>query len=325
MRTTAGHTRTATALNPRWLDADCYVEFLNRAFPGKWNRAAFEWHFTRPFNGLMSDILVRSRGANIVSGLAICPRQVAIGTKIVDACVISAAATIPEERGRGHYTSLLQLALEQSRRRGSAAMIAFVTRENVSAGGFVRLGARAIPSFYIVSSGSDRARRRQRVGSDTGKSRTMTMTATAWMRQVHAGVNSPDAQPTTGYAAHFHYARFDDWKRQFIERPHPVHQIALNDDAVALVERVGSDDRLQLLHCPDRAVPGNIDAISEASGAAGQNFFMYTLDPGECRAAERLRFKIIHGYLLLQPTVRASESWDLLKGASWRVQSGDRM
>ncbi len=259
-----------------------------------------------------------------MSGVAICPRQVAIGAQAMDVCVVSGAATTPEERGRGHYSSLLQTALEQSRRRGLVAMMAFVTRENTSARGLMRLGAHAIPSFYIASNGSERPRRRRRI-SDTSKTGTVPMTPASWMRRLHAEVRLPDTPAAKGSPAHFHYDRFDDWRGQFVTRPYPVHQIALSEDSVALVERVGSNDRLQLLQCPDRAVPGNIDAISGASGAAGQSFFMYTLDPRESRAAERLRLKIVQGHLLLQPTARATDSWDLLKGASWRIQSGDRM
>ncbi len=81
------------------------------------------------------------------------------GDAPIDVAVMLAAATLPEARGAGHYSSLLQLAREQARLRGCAAMVAFATRDNVSGAKLRRLGWLAIPSFYLSTAPARGARR----------------------------------------------------------------------------------------------------------------------------------------------------------------------
>jgi GNAT superfamily N-acetyltransferase len=120
-------------VNPDDLDPQEYVEFLNRGFPGQWDRAAYDWYVARPFNGRPNDVLVAERNGTILAGLTICPRQIAIDDgPPIDVGVLSAGMTLPEERGRGLYPQLLEAALERARRHGYAALIGFVLADNAS-------------------------------------------------------------------------------------------------------------------------------------------------------------------------------------------------
>lgn len=298
-----------TELNPVWLDAAGYVTFLNRSFPGRWDRAAYDWYIAREFSGVSSDIFVRAENRRILSGMAMGYRQIRLGEgRPIDVGVVSAAATLPCERGRGHYSALLQAAIERAREKGYVALLGFVTHDNSSGRGLVRIGARAIPSFYIVSGRQPcRTARKARVA------------------RISPTELSDRALGSVGSQARFHYGYRRDWMRQFIHRPHPVRALHVAHDSVALVESVGHTDRLQWLACPREKAPASVAAVAAASAATGRRFFTYTLDPLHAAAAQRLGLQIRRGFMMLLPVEPSSAAWRELAGAAWQVHSGDRL
>ncbi|HTC52651.1 MAG TPA: GNAT family N-acetyltransferase [Steroidobacteraceae bacterium] len=315
-------------INPPWLDCARYIEFLNQAFPGQWDAASYDWYMARGFNSQRSDILVRAEGLRILSGMTVCYRQIGVGSgPPVEVAVLSAGATLATERGRGHYPALLQTALERCREKSCVAALGFVRRDNASGRGLIRLGARAIPSYYLVSPDGPRVTHGS-VATPAGRGcpglpqrREDLMSAfESLARRTPAEL---DACQTP--RAHFHYEHAADWRQQFLQRPHKVRIVRLAHDSYAAIEPVNGTDRLQLLVCPGAKRARNIARLAAASAAAGRKFFMYTLDPTEVAAARRAKLRIRAGLLMLQPTGVAGDGWERLAGAVWRVQSGDRM
>jgi GNAT superfamily N-acetyltransferase len=308
-----------THLNPVWLDPRDYTAFLNRAFPRQWDPSTYSWYIERSFRGRQGDILVQAEGSVLCAGLAMIPRQVIVDDGApIDVAILVAGATLPSERGRGRYTQLLQAALDRARQLGYVAMLAFVTAANGSARGLLRMGARAVPSFYILSLEGVPARSPGRACGVT----PMALDSAARL------FRRPRAHRWVGGSvplARFHYAHEADWRGQFIDRPETVRARRIRHDCVALIESVRGTDRLQCLNCPADKRAACIGAVAAASAAAQQRFFMYTLDPCEAASARRLGLRVRDGYLLLQPTGLDRSRWELLANARWQVQSGDRL
>jgi hypothetical protein len=321
------HPNHSVQINPVWLDRARYIEFLNQAFPGQWDASAYDWYVARGFNNQPSDILVRTDGERVLSGMTLCYRQIAVDGATFQIAVLSAGATLAAERGQGHYAAMLQSALERCREKGCVAALGFVTRDNVSGHGLVRMGARAIPSFYIVSPKAPRGARtantRQVEADCSGPPLRRNDLISTFESLARCGAPLSDAWG--GQPAHFYYERADDWRRQFLRRPHVVRVLRLGHVSYAAIEAVHETDRLQLLVCPARKRARHIADLAAMSAAAGRKFFMYTLDPAEAAAARRARLQIRAGYLMLQPTGVERDQWHRLAGADWRVQSGDRM
>jgi len=329
----------ATEINSSRVDPSRYVAFLNEVFPCQWNRRSYDWYASRSFNDEPCDVLVRLCGQRILSGITLCYVQVRVGTLApINVSVISAAGTIPTERGAGHYAALLEAAIERSRQRGCTAALAFVTQENASGRGLRRLGAHEIPSFYIVS-------RKPRSGSIASR-RGRRMSAAPRLRLAEGGAadgaggmgfrlerarrRADDVVGAAGLAgdctvARFHYGRSSDWRRQFLLRPHRVRIVRPAAGHFAVIESVGHTDRLQWLSCPPMQCNETLVALASASSAAGRNFFMYTLDPQHASVAAQARLQVRPGYMMLQPTGYDAVAWRQLTHARWRVQSGDRL
>jgi ribosomal protein S18 acetylase RimI-like enzyme len=314
-----------TEINPTWVDADRYIGFLNRVFPGQWNRATYDWYIARTFNQRKSEILIRAHGREILCGMALCYRQVSVGGgKPIEVCVISAAATLPTEQGRGHYATLLGAALEHCRVQGSVALMGFVTRENASGRGLVRLGAQSIPSFYITSGRQLVARNARHAGHSTPVRRIGVERKARLFRAALERRRANDSK-TRSSQANFHYELSQDWERQFLERPNAVRVMQLAHDSIAVTETVGTTDRLQWLSCPRDKVTHHIAGLARASREQGRKFFMYSLCQSEARAARRIGLKIRAGYLMLLPTGHSAGDWAQLSCATWQMQSGDRV
>jgi GNAT superfamily N-acetyltransferase len=302
-----------THLNPTWLDPHRYVAFLNLSFPRQWSRRAYDWYIGRPFNGKPCDLLVRTDGERILAGVSACYRQVALpGAEPLDVCILSAGATHPAERGHGHYAALLRDVLALCRQRRCVAALGFVRQDNASGRGLTRLGAHVIPSFYI-SAPWHPARR---------------ASARLLPRALPASRASELFASCNGHAVdtvRFHYARLRDWQQQFLERPNPVRALRIGHDAVALIERVGVTDRLQLLAAPGARFANSLAALVGASRQRARSFFLYSMDPLEAAAARRLGLTVRDGHLVIQDTGYRPASAFSLARARWSVQSGDRL
>jgi GNAT superfamily N-acetyltransferase len=308
-----------TQVNPSWLEPGHYTAFLNRVFPGEWNPTAYDWYIARGFNGRHGDLLVQAENSTVRAGFALVPRQIVVDDAApIDVGIVCAAGTLPEERGRGRYAQLLQAAIECGRQRGYVALLGFVTADNPSGRGLLRIGARPIPSYYIRSAAGAHARGARHAHIDT----RVALDAVA--AQIRGWCRHRSLRPGTPQA-HFHYAERGDWERQFLHRPHGVRAVRLRHDCVALVESVHSTDRLQCLACPGERTTASIAALAAASSRAAQSFFMYTVDASQAVAARRLGLKVRDGYLLLMPTGHRMDRWDALAAARWHVQSGDRL
>ncbi len=66
-------------VNPAWLSPQAYIDFQNRSFGGQWDRTAYDWYLTRPFDGRAPDLLVLAQEDRILSGLGMAYRQIQIG------------------------------------------------------------------------------------------------------------------------------------------------------------------------------------------------------------------------------------------------------
>jgi len=323
-------THPSAEVNPHWLDPAAHLGLLNQAFPGQWTRAAYDWYIARPFAGVASDIVALTEGRHVLAGMALCHREVIIGlADRIRVRVICAAATLPDERGRGHYGRLLGAARQHCIEQGYAALLAFVTRDNISARGLLSRGAHAIPSFYITSTRHARLRKPVR-GVRAKVHATFRRPAARPVRigadlLARAAENGASPSASRAPVAHFYYGCTEDWKRQFLCRTHDVQVIRLAHDCTALLETVGSTDRLQWLACPHGKASRCVAALAKASAAAGQEFFMYTLDPVLAGAARRARLTIRPGYFILWATGQRPSEWHTLVNASWCLQSGDRV
>ena len=207
------------------IDVPRYLAALNRCFPGWGDERTFAWAF---------------RGADFIvedeAGSAVTYRDVDNGTR---AAIMTGSWTLPEARGRGHFSRIIEKSLELARARDAAMLLAFVTASNASRRRLEAAGAVMVPAFYCRSERGRPAR-------------------SEWSsRPVADGARDGRAP------VRFIYTE-EEWRTQFLERPRPTKQIS-GEHWSAVVEP--AEDHTRVHH-----IAGDFSAAIASLGAV----FFYT-------------------------------------------------
>ena len=202
----------------RAADADPreYLTGANAAF-GKWgDEAFFRWAFRGDAELLFLD------------GVAAC--GVTYRTLSSGQCgaIVTGAWTLPEARGRGALTRLVEATRDIARERGGVAL-AFMREDNPSARRFAALGSRMHPTFYCRSI------------------------------ELPAGARCAPLPVVLHFPSSFVYTP-DEWRAQYLERP----GADIEHLGYAVVERTADFDRV--LAMPDESVLPALAARAHAAG-----------------------------------------------------------
>jgi hypothetical protein len=302
-------------VNPGEIDAEAGPAFLTQCFGTRWTEVMYRWYLRRSFGGELPDRLILMSGARAVAACGEVYRRLRTQDgEIHRVGVATAGGTLPGARGRGYYARVLQAAVERSAARGCAALLGFVTADNTSGRGLLRLGATAVASAYIVS--RDRA--------------PCPQTGTLQLRDARVADDWPARAaarlPAAAAPAGFHYPDASAWRSQMVDRPHGVQTLRIGATCRAVIEGVGDTDRLQWLDGDVRERLAAIRAIVARARCRRRKFFMYSTCPHEAAAARRLGLAEHPGYMLAL-ALQAGHASTVRDWAnmSWRVQSGDRM
>jgi hypothetical protein len=310
-----GDTELRILVNPRGTSADIGADFLTRCFATSWTEGMRRWYLQRAFGEETPDRLILMDDQRIVAGCGLAYRLLRTpDARLHRVSVVVAACTAPGERGRGCYARVLQGAIERSAARGCTALLGFVTADNATGRGLLRLGATAVPSAYITSAGSLSVSR-------NGALRVCAAPVSdSWPARAGARLRHLPGE------AGFHYPDERSWRSQMLERPHSVQSLYVGGSCRALVERVGDTDRLQWLDATPRERSAAIRTLATHARRRQQKFFMYSTRPDDAAAASRLGLSVRPGFMMaLAPATRHESTVRGWATMPWHVQSGDRL
>jgi len=310
-----GNTELKVLLNPGEKGADIGAGFLSRCFATSWTEAMCRWYLQRAFADETPDRLVLMDDQRVVAGCGLAYRLLRTpDARVHRVSIVVAACTAPGERGRGCYARVLQGAIERSAVRGCTALLGFVTADNATGRGLLRLGATAVPSAYITSEG----------GLNVSRTRVLRLCAApaldSWPERARARLRGLPGE------AGFHYPDASAWRSQMLERPHSVQALCVGRSGRALVEQVGDTDRLQWLDATPRERLTAIRTLAGHAQRRRQKFFMYSTRPEDAAAAGRIGLSVRAGFMMaLAPESRHESTVRGWATLPWHVQSGDRL
>ena len=294
--------------NPPEFGVERGVDALNRSYGGGWSPATFRWYLGRRFAGRSPDVGVLFRDRTPVAGSGINYRQLRCPDGgVVDVGIATAAWTVPEERGRGHFTRLMSDSAARAGEVGCGAFLAFVTADNPSRKGLARCGAQMIPSAYLLSTPAVPEASPLRVSTEPDGAAALAVGA-------HDGAEGTDATI-------FHYRDPDDWSAQILERAHPVEVLRVGADALAVVERTVDTDRLQWWTPGSEAPPEVIAGLAARAAEEERKFFAFGTGAWTRPSARAARLELRDGSIACIATSDPAPPF----GDRWQVHSGDRM
>jgi hypothetical protein len=219
----------------------------------------------------------------------------------VDVAILTAAWSLPRERGRWHLSRLVRAAVQCSELRGCRAVIAFVARSNPGAAILKYLGAATVPTFYL----------RAPAGAKIDCAQPPAIEPCA----------PPPHVASAADAVRFHYSTDDEWRAQFLKRPYPTRTLRIGA-ALAVIEEAENADRLQFL--ADGVNPlAAVAALAKSAHERQRDLFHFTTSKPLAAAAEKSGLGIVPGYVTIMRPARSTIGSAL--AAAWDVQPGDRM
>jgi GNAT superfamily N-acetyltransferase len=216
-----------------------FVDGANRAFGAWGDEAMFRWAFRGDAEILFLDHVA-------ASGMTY--RMLRGGHP---AAIITGSWTLPEARGRGAFTQLMEASKEIARERG-AAFFGFGRQGNASerlleAGGFTMT-----PTFYCRS-----------IPSKLGEGSPIPFAALECV---------PDEPLPSKFSSSFVYSP-GEWRAQFLERPHAhIDCIGRPGEWSAIVERVDDFDRVLAM-----SDPAALPQLAARAHASGRRLFWFAL------------------------------------------------
>ena len=296
-------------VNPSGVE-DQYLAGLNRCF-GNWgDHATYRWDFEREVGARAADLMVLRDEGDIVAGSAVSYRTVRFGDDEFLIGVMTGSWTLPEARGRGAFSQVIDESRHLVSTRGGAVLIAFVTQDNASRRRLVAAGCLEVPTWYVASTGETPAPARAPIVEPGPSSVDELFRARGrWQAE--------------GTGAHVVYPSVEVWASQYLDRPLPVERISAAG-CDCLVERAAVSDRL--LWIDGRNPSAAMAALLARAVATERQLFVFTVDARLAQAGVDLGMVAKPGSITVLDAIEgpAGAAGRLSLPTDWRLQAGDR-
>jgi ribosomal protein S18 acetylase RimI-like enzyme len=265
------------------------LESLNRCFPNWGDDDDFRWHLVRTVGGRKTDVMLVKDEHRFVAGSAVVYRPVRLRTgEIAEVGIMASSWTLPEARGHGHFSRIIETSVELARKNGVALLTAYVTSTNASARRLLASGAAGYPTHYLIGDGSPPAA--------AGSIPAVVEATEALLEEVM------DASPPHANVARFVYTP-QEWREQFWTRPDVVRTLRVGTIGTALVETRNDFDRLLAFSNTGEDGADCLAPLIAWSHARGQKFFFFTTEDGWRDRAVRLGMRHLPGFLTAMESV----------------------
>lgn len=132
---------------------DQYIEYMNFCFPNWGQKEQYDWVFNRTAGSLKADILLLTNEEDqVIAGSGITYRNIkTLKGEQRSIGVFTGSWTLPQARGRGCFTQIIQEFLQLCAEKNIDYLTAFVTESNASYRRFQSLGSETLVADNILS------------------------------------------------------------------------------------------------------------------------------------------------------------------------------
>jgi len=310
---------------------DQYLRCLNQVF-GNWGDAEkYFWYFQRKTAFPNSDVLVLKNGDQLLAGSGVSYRRIRFsngGEAVIG--IMSGSWTLPEARGQGCFTRIIEESIQLTAQKGGAMLIAFVTEDNASFRQLAKAGSALFPSTYIFST------------PDTPRPKHA---AALHVAETSVGMaNEIQEKLKTRYTdrIHFVYPSPKDLSDNFFRRAAPTEVLQDEAGGIAVIETKPDTYLLQLYASGNHKAC--IASVLNRAFEDGRKFFMFSTRNDVTDICREMGLGIKPGYVTVlmtdesklrsaknisakwtsdnsTPLAKQESEWFL---GAWDVQSGDR-
>jgi hypothetical protein len=224
---------------------------------------------------------------------------------------MSGSWTLPEARGRGAFSQMIEESSRLVVARGGTTLIAFVTKDNASRRRLAAAGCIEVPSWYVASS-----------------SETPPPADVPVVEASHAPVDELyrafERWQGNGSGAHVVYPTAEVWASQFIDRSLPVERLTAAGTH-CLVERAAASDRVLWIDGPDPSTA--LAALLARAVATGRQLLVFTVQAGLAQVGVDLGMVAKPGSITVLDVVERPADGPARAPlpTEWWLQGGDRV
>lgn len=320
-----------THINPPNIQEQ-YLRCLNQVF-GDWGDAEkYFWYFGRKTAFPNPDVMVLKNGEQLLAGSGVSYRRIRFpngGETVIG--IMSGSWTLPEARGQGCFTRIIEESIQLTAQKDGAMLIAFVTEDNASFRQLAKAGSALFPSAYIFST------------PDTPHPKHAAALHIAEKNEATAKEIQEKLKTRYVDRLHFVYPSPDDLSANFFQRAVPTEVLQDETGSVAVIETKPDTYLLQLFTAENHGTC--IANVLNRAFDDGRKFFMFSTRRDIINVCQQLGLGIKKGYVTVlmadesklrnaknivadwsgsnsTPLAQPESEWFL---GEWDVQSGDRI
>lgn len=275
-----------------------YLDGLNQCFGNYGDQSVFDWVFKREVTpDPAPTMLALEKGGVLVAGSAVSYRTIGMPCGCTArAGIMTSSWTIPEERGRGYFRSLICQSQLATRQHGGIMLMAFVSEANSSARQLRYAGATMTPSFYLRSVACEGA-------CAAAHQEISEVTAECIF------ANLENWSKVRSQCLHFFYANARAWAEQFVYRPWPLKLLSIGPECFAVLEQHDDTDRINTIITKSQSERMDvIKALLARNSSLGRKLFLYSTRQSEAAQCVELGFELIPGSIAMFSLMGSDDS-----------------
>jgi hypothetical protein len=267
-----------------------YLRAVNVCFPGWGDHRQLAWVLNRSVGGPVPDRMLLRLSGTLVAGSAVSYRWLQrAGTRVLIG-IMTGSWTLPEARGQGCFTRIIQESVKVAANQGAALLLAFVTEDNPSYRRLQDAGAALFSTTYFQSQGV------------TAGASALAVEEVVLDGALEARLHARHIAPGEGEVGVRRWSvvyDLDSWRGQLVERARRSTTVRIGDHAFALLDRVPESTTTRLLSL----YPGGLDlndllrTLADGLSAKGQTLVGFAADPELAEAARGTGLACKPGYL----------------------------
>ncbi len=262
-----------------------YINRLNTCFNGWGGNERYEWLFEREVGGLKADIFIFGEcPEKSVAGSAISYRKlINRNGETADIGIMTGSWTLPESRGQGYFTKIIEVSRKICCEKGIPYLAAFVMETNASFRRLRDAGSVLIPSYTLFSPVEP-------YNDVSGGAISIVEDSESFAGSCYATFVENSLQATT-----FHYS-LTDFSRQYIYRPSNTDLIEIDNEKFILEESHNASIVL-LLNTGSNSLVDKLKTLANWSLQHKKKpLLLYTTQKTVALSLESEGFKCLNGY-----------------------------
>lgn len=202
---------------------DVYINNLNQSFKNWGGQKEYDWIFHRIVGAKKSDIIViYNENNDVIAGSGITYRKLKLDDQIeFDIGIMTGSWTLPEARGKGCFSKMIEISKDLCRQNGVPFLTAFVMESNPSYRRLKDAGSFLIPTNHFFSKEVIHINKKEII---TVKGET----------KLYSEIYNKCKKTQKG-TLNFNYT-FEEFLEQYINRIKKIEILKINDDFTIIEE-----------------------------------------------------------------------------------------